>query len=365
MRSIDKVSILVCALAGVAMAADTTSEKYTVAFASLGPGKLNIFLADGNGENAKPLLARPDVDYNPSFSSDGAWIVFTSQRGGSADIYRVHPNGSSTERLTNDPAFDDQGVLSPDGKTLAFVSTRGGPANIWLLDLPGRKLKNLTSGSTGDFRPAWSPDGEWIAFSSDRDTKPLKNNFSVVHATGIYVMRRDGSNIRRISTSDGATVGTPSWSPDGSRIVFSRVESAELFKITLPARTHGDMQIVSVDWKTGERSVLAEGPNEKWSPRWLSPAEVAYSSGGPQGGIERTRGPAGARGEFGNANWSPDRKTVVFHRDTEPSWPPFQPWRSLDADFQLVRSQTFPRILRPAIVSCVTMLSREWRTTRS
>jgi hypothetical protein len=47
-----------------------------------------------------------------------------------------------------------------------------------------------------------------------------------------------GSRFRRtaiITTSDGA------------RIVFSQVESAELFKITLPARTHGDMQIVSVD----------------------------------------------------------------------------------------------------------------------
>jgi TolB protein len=261
MRSINRISILVYALAGVALAMDTARDRYTIGFASLGPGRLNIFLANGEGENAKPLLTKSDVDYNPSFSADGAWIVFTSQRGGSADIYRVHPNGSGMERLTDNPAFDDQGVLSPNGKTLAFVSTRAGPANIWMLDLPSRKLKDLTPDSSGDFRPAWSPDGEWITFSSDRDTKPLKNNFSVVHATEIYVMRRDGSNIRRITTSDGATVGSPSWSPDGSRIVFSLVASAELFKITLPARSHGDMQIVSVDLKTGERSVLTKGPD--------------------------------------------------------------------------------------------------------
>jgi Tol biopolymer transport system component len=342
MRPICRAFVLLFALAGITPSTEMASEKYTLAFASLGPGKLNIFVADGDGEHARPLLAKSDVDYNPSFSKDGSWIAFTSLRGGSADIYRVHPDGSRLERLTDDPAFDDQGVLSPDGKTLAFVSTRGGRANIWLLNLSSRRLQNLTAGSSGDFRPAWSPDGEWIAFSSDRDTQPLKTNFSSSHTTEIYVMRRDGSNTRRITTSTGATVGTPSWSPDGSRIVFSLVASSEFVKIIAPSRLHGDMQLVSVDWKTGQRSVLAEGPSEKWFPRWLSTNEVAYVSGGLRGGIDRTHGLAGARGEFGNPSWSPDRRSMVFHRDTKPSWPPFEPSRSLDAGFQLVRTGLFP-----------------------
>src|SRR5215831_3140744 len=103
-------------------------QGYSIAFGGSAPARTNIFLADGDGGNARPLLANPAVDYNASFSRDGAWVVFTSERSGSADIYRVHPNGSGLERLTDDPAFDDQGALSPDGRTLAFVSTRGGSA---------------------------------------------------------------------------------------------------------------------------------------------------------------------------------------------------------------------------------------------
>jgi Tol biopolymer transport system component len=316
---------------------------YTIAFASFAPLKTNIFIANSDGENARPLLAMPDVDYNPSFSRDGAWIVFTSLRDGSADIYRVHPDGSGLERLTDDPAFDDQGVLSPDAKFLAFVSTRGGKANIWLLDMQSRKLKNLTPDSTGDFRPAWSPDGEWIAFSSDRDSTFPGIFFATSHTTEIYMMRRDGSDTRRVTTMPAATVGSPSWSPDGSRIVFYHASSSDIGKVILPGETkHGDMQIVSVDWKTGERSVLREEPGEKWSPRWLSPSQVAYFSGGPSGGIERTEGPPGARGEFWNANWSADGKIMVFHREVDFSWPPFQPWHSLDASFRLVRTGIFP-----------------------
>jgi Tol biopolymer transport system component len=74
--------------------AQLVEEVPTIAFASFATIKTHIFIADPDGNNAKPLLASPDVDYNPSFSRDGSWIVFTSNRGGSADIYRVRADGS-------------------------------------------------------------------------------------------------------------------------------------------------------------------------------------------------------------------------------------------------------------------------------
>jgi Tol biopolymer transport system component len=184
-RSITLVCLAAATLAGADRAPEHT---YTVAFGSFAPVQPTLFLADGNGEHAKPLTGESRVDYNASFSRDGAWIVFTSERTGSADLWRVHPDGRGLERLTNDPAFDDQGALSPDGRTLAFVSTRGGAANIWLLDLATHALACLTKGSSGDFRPAWSPNGEWIAFSSDRDGIRSKVTFTTLPATSIYVV---------------------------------------------------------------------------------------------------------------------------------------------------------------------------------
>ena len=173
----------------------TSEANYKIAFASFAPLNTDLFMADADGSNPKPLLAHPALDYNASFSRDGKWIVFTSERNGSADIYRVHPNGSGLARLTDDPAFDDQGALSPDGKLLAFVSSRSGQADIWVLELATKKLRNITNHPAGDFRPAWSPDGQWLAFSSDRDsTKPKGGGgFEVAHSTEIYLMRPDGS----------------------------------------------------------------------------------------------------------------------------------------------------------------------------
>ena len=73
-------------------------SKYTIAFASFAPLNTDIFVADADGSNSRPLLSHLDQDYNASFSRDGKWIVFTSERNGSADIYRVHPDGSGRSR---------------------------------------------------------------------------------------------------------------------------------------------------------------------------------------------------------------------------------------------------------------------------
>ncbi len=143
---------------------------YTVAYASFGPLRTAVFIANADGTGERILLENPGLDSNPSFSPDGRWVFFTSRRNGSDDIYRIRTDGSNLERLTADPAFDDQAAISPDGRHVAFVSSRSGQADIWLLDLDTRQLRNLTNHPGGDYRPAWSPDGQWIAFTTDRDS---------------------------------------------------------------------------------------------------------------------------------------------------------------------------------------------------
>ncbi len=345
-RRLGRVALLASAFAPFGAAyAQFGSGAPTIAYASLTGVRPNVFIADGDGSNARPLLAPNDYDnFNASFSQSGEWVAFTSDRSGSADVYRVHPDGSGLERLTDHPAFDDQGALSPDGSLLAFVSTRGGAANIWLLDVRRKTLSNLTEGSSGDFRPAWSPDGTKIAFSSDRESPrtpmstPGAAPFFVPLRTQVYVMARDGTELQRLSSA-ADSAGGPSWSPDGTKVVYYE-------------RTGTGSQIISIDVSTGARETFGDGIGAKSAPRWVADGGVMWASQGPffspagvagqaPVGIERATGAPGARGAFRSPSWSSDGKRVVFDRYLG-TWPPYGYAWSRDSRYRVLRTGIFP-----------------------
>ena len=343
------IRLVACLMAGLAGAiANAAEPQYKIAFTSFAPFDIELFIADGDGSNARPFLSNPGLDFDASFSGDGKWVIFGSTRSGQADIYRAHPDGGALEKLVDDPAYDGQAALSPDGRTLAFVSSRSGQADIWLLNLRSRKVRNLTHHAAGDFRPAWSPDGKWLAFSTDRDSKIPhypRNDFVIRHSTELYVVKLDGSGLRRI-THDDEFAGSPAWSPDGRSLVFYTAPLVEVFNLTSVRRMGGTTQLESVALEDGKRRVLTTGAGEKFSPRWLAADRVGYTAANAAGGIDfasATGGAVtpGARGVFRHASWSRDGKRMVFQRDTDEVWPPNRAWPSLDERFSLLRVGVF------------------------
>ncbi len=299
---------------------------YTIAFASLAPWDLDVFIANADGSDPKPLSSHPDLDYNASFSPDGQWIVFTSHRNGNADLYRIRPDGSDLQRLTDHPAFDDAAAFSPDGTQIAFVSSRSGQADIWVMALENTKTWNVTNSPGGDFRPAWSPDGEWIAFSSDRGTWDESD---------IYVIRPDGTDLRRLTDTPGWD-GSPTWSPDGKRVAYySASRQISVVEINDP---HISTQITKSSGST-------------LSPHWVPENRVCFSWTGREGALgcvdldqegDRTHRFA-SQGEFRSPQWSPDGQYVVFHRHTDRPIPSVRAQTSLVPGVRLLRiNGTFP-----------------------
>ncbi len=331
--------------AGTLLLAGTVQQavaKEVMLMNRIGPSKLMLYVANADGSGERALLPPANVrDYDASYSADGKWIVFTSERDGEgdgqADIWRVHPDGTGLERLTKDTSMEDAGVLSPDGSKLAYVSTKGGArtANIWVMDLKSRKARNLTGdGNTephatmnGYFRPSWSADGQWIAFSSDRGEKwqgaETGAGAGHSHPTSLYVMKADGSELRRVTNKPGTTYGTPRWSADGKKLVAYTLPTRETFG----ARMHGagiaalgsTSQIVEIDVATGAETAVSSGPALKTNPQFLQDGRIGYvikgtPKDGPKVGIVYSDGKRGPEGEVRSPSWSPDGKTVVYYR---------------------------------------------------
>ena len=209
---------------------EVAPEKETIVYSSIQPSNWDLYLFDGPGSAPRRLTTDPGLDYNGAISPDGRWVVFTSERSGNPDLYVLDVEGYAEPRpLVEGPAMEDAAAISPDGRRLLFVSTRDGNADIFATAFrpwdpsAADTATNLTRHAAGDYNPAFSPDGTRILFSSSRDTTVATSTGAgppaAYLASELYVMRADGSDVRRL-THHESWDGAPAWTPDGQEVVF-------------------------------------------------------------------------------------------------------------------------------------------------
>lgn len=111
---------------------------------------------------------------------------------------------------------EDTVPLSSHTGTIAVGSVHG----IYVMDPRGSACRRATSGDDSD--PALSPNGNWIAFTRHVEDRSF-----------LHVVRPDGSGLRRVGSTSGEDGFGPSWSADGSTLVFwSCLPSEDLYAPT-------------------------------------------------------------------------------------------------------------------------------------
>jgi len=136
------------------------------------------------------------------------------------------------ERLTAEAGYDAECSFAPDGETILFVSDRAGAPDLYLMDRDGGNLRRLTATPAYDGGPFFSPDGGWITYRTDRVEKDRLQ---------IHVMRADGSGDVAV-TSGEAVHWAPFWHPTKPWLVWTGADHSDPTR-----RPNYDLWIVRYD----------------------------------------------------------------------------------------------------------------------
>lgn len=210
----------------------------------------DIYRADADGSNLRPITRAPGYDAEATIAPDGL-ITFTSVRDGDMEIYSMKGDGSGVRRLTNRPGPDGGPFFSHDGRMIVF---RGRPLNagpeldeyrallkaglwrptsleLFVMDRDGGNLRQVTRLGGANFAPSWHPDGKRLIFASNIHD-PKGRNFD------LYLINLDGTGLERVTFNETFD-GFPMFSPDGRRLVFASNRSAA---------TEGETNVFIADW---------------------------------------------------------------------------------------------------------------------
>jgi len=97
------------------------------------PMKMELWVANADGSNAKQVTNFGCASFAPTFTPDGKKLLFSSnkQKCDSRDfeLYMINADGSGLEQVTSYGGFTSFPEFSPDGKKVVFVSSYQGTGN--------------------------------------------------------------------------------------------------------------------------------------------------------------------------------------------------------------------------------------------
>ncbi len=187
-------------------------------------------------------------------SPDGGSFAYVSDEYKHSDIFIKGVNSKAVKQKTDNSGANEYPAFSPDGTKLAFASNRNGNWDIFILNVNGGKAtRQITFGKENCIAPSWSHDGKKIAYnklsasthaweiwiynfengsysSLTNGVNPLYSpvNDTIVFQRGntkgwyaLWMVDDEGREETNILTSNDEGYFDPSWSYDGTKIVFA------------------------------------------------------------------------------------------------------------------------------------------------
>ncbi len=198
-------------------------DEQTIFYDSNRNGKVGIWSINLTENTPKPVVVPQDsgMCFSAAVSPSKTMLAFTKTKATNISwwSFYISPpvDGMRPEYvqiITKDLktgeeksiAYGMMPAWSPDGQKLAYSFFNGTDWDLWFIEVrTGRKIR-LTDSPENDFYPVFSPDGSKIAFTR-LDTE-MKNS-------DIFAVNTDASALYRITATSAYSEGGPFWTSDG------------------------------------------------------------------------------------------------------------------------------------------------------
>jgi Tol biopolymer transport system component len=202
-----------------------------------------------------------------------------------------------------------------------FASTRSGIPQLYLVNADGTDLTQLTIMENGACQPSWSPDGSQLVFISP--CLGRADFFETIYnESSLYIINADGSGLKQLTPAPGSDF-EPAWSPDGTRIAFTSVRGGfrQIYAL--------DIESLEVTLLTNTTSAI-ESSQPSWSPEGSKISYMVKRVGAYQIWSMNEDGQEAMQLAHSGQelwdylpNWSPDGRTVFFNQRRPGA---FRPW---------------------------------------
>jgi hypothetical protein len=212
---------------------------------------------------------------SPAISPDGRRVMFLSERDRlSLDLFMADTSqGTAVRKIVStaaDPHFDSlqyihsAGAWDSGGRRFAMAALSGGNPVLLILDSanPDRREEIPLDEVSEIYNPSWSPAGTRIVFSA------LKGGLS-----DLWIYTLTTRTIQQL-TADAFADLHPAWSPDGQTIAFA----TDRFTTDLDDLRFGQLRVGLLDLTTGNIRALVDDriDSKQVSPQWTPDGRGVY-----------------------------------------------------------------------------------------
>ena len=246
----------------------------------------SLYTVDWHGGPAANLTGARGEDQAPYWYADGRQLVYERRAGDGASIFAIAADAMSGRQVTTGPDHLAPAV-SPDGRTIVF-SRYDGRFRLYAVDADGSNERKLIDDG---HKASFSPDGRTIVFESQRQYRDWGKT--------VFAMDADGTDERPLARGEA-----PSFSPDGSRVIFQAGQSIHVVDADgtderplplsgtdpvfspdgrkIASGWHGKVVVANADG-SGRAEIVADvgsiplGPDPSWQPLPDTPCAGGYT----------------------------------------------------------------------------------------